>query len=188
MPNSHYKAIPAIIDQIRSCTPTSVLDAGAGWGNWGLLIREYVDGWENKANLLDKITWRIRVEGIEGDPSYHSCLHDAFYNRMYWELIQNVLPLLGCYDVVLLLDVLEHVNRTEAPGLIKGLLQKAKKRLIITVPGKLVKQVVPGHPLETHQSAWSIEDFKKLGAQKVTSIPIRRGVFPRSKLMALWDV
>ena len=148
MPSCRPDVIPEIIYKIMEMKPKTVLDVGAGHGKWGCLIAEYCKYWLNYLPVID---------AIEFFESYKSPAY-GFY-RTVWQG-SNVMDLLGLmdrYDLVLIIDVIEHLDRWEG----KKLLASIKNHYIVSTPGYWSPQTAMfGNERERHVSRWALEDFE----------------------------
>ena len=80
--------------------------------------------------------------------------------RTYWTLVQK---LKIRYDLVLLIDVLEHFEKDQGKELVKTLVKK-NGGIIISTPKKPSPQEDAfGNIYETHRSVWSKEELMELG-------------------------
>lgn len=153
MPTSFLDVVPEIIGRIQSLEPTTVLDVGAGYGKYGLLIREYVDTWP----------WKIKIDGLEpfpypermGSQKIYNCMFHADFNRFY--------PNGYKYDLVLMIDVVEHFDKDNGYMWIRKALNMAGHVLISTPTSPAEQGAEYGNEYERHRSAWTHSDFNKLG-------------------------
>lgn len=72
------------------------------------------------------------------------------------------------FDLVIALDIVEHLEKEEGLELIKQCEKIARKAVIIETPLGYVPQNIDilghgGHQWQTHRSAWLLKDFSKLG-------------------------
>ena len=75
------------------------------------------------------------------------------------------------YDLVLLMDVLEHLQKEEAFAIIEKVRVKAKHVLISTPIGYTKQGAVHGNEAESHKCGFNPEDFKRYNA---VSLPFNR--------------
>ncbi len=68
------------------------------------------------------------------------------------------------FDVVLCLQVLEHLEREEGLKLLQRMEQIARKQVILDVPvGELPQWGFDNNPFQAHKSSWYPVDLKKMG-------------------------
>jgi hypothetical protein len=159
MPTSHYFQLNEIVRLIVLTNPKKILDVGVGFGKYGFLSREYLelsDGQE-KYNK-----WKRRIDGIEVFKGYITPIHELIYNHIYIGNAINILPTLKTkYDLILLVDVLEHFNYKEGVKLLEEC-KKRGKNIIISTPKKIGSQKKTfGNPFETHKFQWQAKHFEK---------------------------
>lgn len=159
VPTSYHQAVSAIMDLVVAEAPSSLLDLGVGYGKYGVLCREVMD---IRFKRYHRPEWEARIDGVEGFAFYRNPLHDYAYNQVYYARIEEVLERLPIYDVVLMVDVLEHFPRPQGEAMIEQALAHARKALIISTPVDPPPQAdVYGNSLERHVSAWRPADFRR---------------------------
>lgn len=143
MPTSEHWQIPHVLDCLAAERPATLLDVGAGFGKYGCLAREYAD--PRRVDALDVQAPRL--------PCYdHVYLGDI-------RALDRVLPSdAPRYDLALLIDVIEHLEKPEGMALLQSLLGRAR-RVLITTPLGFRPQEIAGQPFETHRSGWYPWDF-----------------------------
>src|SRR5262249_16496078 len=137
--------------------PESVLDIGIGFGKWGFLVREYTDIF---ANRYDRSQWKVRIDGVEAFQAYTTPLYEYIYNSIYYGSIQDVLPELSDYDLVIIGDVIEHFTKEEGLTLLSEL-RKKSRFILLSSPTVYFDQEIMDNTFETHKSLWTTEDFKQ---------------------------
>lgn len=157
MPTSWYHVIPSILEFIERYRPRSILDVGVGFGKYGVLLREAL---EVPHGRYHKSQWRLKVEGIEVFRGYKNPLHEYCYDRIYYEEVTSILHKLPQYDFILLIDVLEHLEKDQGRKLIRELLDHCTQCVLISTPLYPSAQGgYLGNEYETHKSRWVITDF-----------------------------
>lgn len=82
-------------------------------------------------------------------------------------VVRNILDLdyqEGAFDAVILIGVLEHVDRDLGHKVLELCAKWARKKVIVTTPNGFIPQKsLDGNPLQVHLSGWTVSDFKKLG-------------------------
>jgi len=178
MPSSDPRTIPFIIGELLALQPLTILDVGIGYGKWGVLAREYLDGW---AGRVERSTWQIAVDGIEiWGPYAEAARQGGYYRNLFVGDAVEVLPTLDDYDVVLLGDVVEHLSRKDGERLLLAAKAKARRGLVASIPlgpGWLDNAVVGETPFEKHQAVWSRHDIQRLLGKPSGAIflPSQRG-------------
>ncbi len=140
--------------------PASILDLGVGFGKYGVLAREYLDVGQSRVARDD---WRVRLVGVEGFAPYRSALHDAVYDEFRVEDFTNGYERYRGFDLVLMIDSLEHVERPRARFLLLSLLEHNGHVIVSCPDGDLPQGAVHGNEFECHRSVWSEADFAALG-------------------------
>lgn len=156
MPTSEHWQIPRVLDCLVAERPVTLLDVGGGHGKYGCLAREYA---ESK-----------RIDFVDVTPPTLPCYDHVYLGDV--RQLDRVLPAdAPRYDLALLADVIEHLEKPEGFALLDSLLGRAR-RVLVTTPLGFRRQEVPGLPFETHRSGWFPWDF----ARRFTVH--RRSIFP----------
>ncbi|HEU5119740.1 MAG TPA: hypothetical protein VFT71_02030 [Candidatus Nitrosocosmicus sp.] len=160
MPSSQYYHISKLMEMIISLDPKSVLDMGSGFGKFGVLCREYLELWDGR----QKYEFKRRIDCVEIFQQYITPLHKYVYNNIYNENILDIAPKLDIsYDLILLIDVLEHFEKNDGLPLLKALLHNHSCVLVSTPKNPTPQQDAFGNVYETHRSAWSMHELAGLG-------------------------
>ena len=161
MPTSHPKIISPIAQKILDLKPMSVLDIGIGFGKWGALSREYTDVW---AWRFYQNEWIVNIEGIEIHERYRAP-NWGNYNKVHIGHSNDVLPKLGNYELVIAMEMLEHLHKPEALVFL-GEVFKHTKQMIVSysnIPQKNVRD----NPYEDHVSTWRNDELEQFGRVEV---------------------
>jgi SAM-dependent methyltransferase len=68
------------------------------------------------------------------------------------------------FDVVLAVDVLEHLERNDGHALIRAMEQVARERVVVFTPNGFVPQGErEGNPFQVHRSGWTGGELRRLG-------------------------
>lgn len=142
MPTSDASQISTIVAALVEVRPTTVLDVGPGYGKYGMLIREYL------GPILH------RVDAAEPWPHGMMPALGAMYDTIYEE------PFPGhrdwaTYDLVLMVDVLEHYTERDGAEALTTALRVAPVVLVATPRKVLAQGQVNGNPWEEHKSQWT---------------------------------
>ena len=164
MPTSDPHQIPVVLAELVRLDPVSVVDLGAGYGKYGPLIREYVDDWG---------PFGTELTAVEGHLPYARRAHlnyDA-YDTVYhgtiegWVEQQEKLKTQP-YDVGLLVDVLEHWDKSEGAAILNRLCSVCR-RMVVATPREPAEQDAPyGNPLDTHRAQWREQDFAQFDVER----------------------
>jgi len=158
MPSSHPNQIEPVVLLALSSRPKSVLDIGVGFGKYGFLAREYLELWDGRNTYNN---WRARVDGIEIHEDYIGPLQRMIYDDIFIGNALDVLPTVDrIYDVILLVDVLEHFSQEDAERLLVECNRKSHA-IVISTPKTFSQQdAVFDNEFERHLSVWREDQFK----------------------------
>lgn len=158
MPTSWYQAVSVILDKVMEEKPESILDIGVGFGKYGVLLREALD---IPYKRYAKESWQVKIDGVEAFENYKNPIHEYIYNKIYYQPIEECLDSLGKYDVIIMIDVLEHFDKKIGQELLRKLVSHANKAVIISTPMNPGKQdEYLGNSFEAHKSKWFVKDFQ----------------------------
>jgi hypothetical protein len=159
MPTSSYNNIPPILAEVRRLQPKSILDLGIGWGKYGMLCREYLEVPEGRY-LREQ--WQLKMIGVEGFPAYRTSAW-GFYDEIRIENFSEHFESYKGFDIVLMLDSLEHLDKETGLRILDAL-RKNNKAVIVSVPeGESSQESWCGNDLERHLSTWTADELESLG-------------------------
>jgi len=166
MASSFIDQIPPIIHLVKKLQPKKILDIGKGFGKYGFLIHEYVG--ISTTQRIDparslKEQSAISIDAVEVDTDLMLSHLDQFYQQVYFGDVLKIYPDLPAYELVLMIDIIEHINKEAALGLLKFLLKKGSK-IIIATPIDFFEQHVYESEFENHVSHWTLKDFKEIAS------------------------
>lgn len=140
MPSSYPENIPQVIKILQEYSPERILDIGPGRGKYGLMAKEY----------LGEDTL---VNAIEVFPQYIDERLRSIYDTVFQE---NALDYReeDYYDLVMVIDVIEHWAMDDAYELIDHLLESGCNVLVVTPRADLPQGAVNGNEWEKHISDW----------------------------------
>lgn len=180
MPFSHSGQISAIVGEIERAAPASVLDVGAGMGQYGFLARVClenvglfdVDG--AQAAQRPRERWRVRIDGIEGCAIYLTPVHAWAYDRMMVGDALELLPGIAdrAYEMVLAIDILEHFDVADGERFLAHLRRIASRVALVSTPKQFIEQHVEANPYEDHRSLWSDADLARCGFGTIVADPV----------------
>lgn len=169
MPTSFWGSISDSLTEIINLKPTSVLEIGVGFGSKGHLIREYLDVWS--VTNYKKESWLKRIDGVEIFEPYINEGNSYYYNTIYKENIVTLIDKLPQYDLIVMMDVLEHIERKEAEELLQKIYKKSKYFLLQIPLGDWRWTFQGDNKHESHISMWNKEDFITYKEIKVYKFP-----------------
>ena len=158
MPVSDYHAVSDIMGEIQRLEPKSVLELGIGFGKWGVLCREILDA---RFGRCRPDQWEALIYGVEVFPQYRNPAWRAYDHVIIGEFAWSFLPpMSGCWDLVMLIDSLEHIEPTRGRGLLADLVE-GNDHVIVSVPnGRMDQGEVYGNPHEAHLWTFNgVEEF-----------------------------
>jgi hypothetical protein len=158
MPTSNLLQVVKLVELILLLKPNSILDVGVGFGKYGLLLREYLELWDGR-NVYNQ--WKRRIDGVEVFAEYLTPVHDYIYDHIYLGDALEIVPTIQeRYDLILLVDIIEHFSLEDGLRLIK-FTRKCGRNVLISTPKLMATQSdVFGNPYETHRSQWKKSDFR----------------------------
>ena len=157
MPTSHPSQINQIISIIRTVNPQKLLDIGIGFGKYGFLAREYLELWDGRDKYDE---WARTIDGIEVFENYITDLQRSIYDDIFIGNAIYLLPkLTKRYNLVLLIDVLEHFDKVDGINLLQKCMVRSDN-ILISVPNDIGNQKVAfGNVYETHRFQWESPHF-----------------------------
>ena len=165
MASSFFSQIPGIIHLITKLKPLSVLDIGKGFGKYGFLIHEYL-GIDNKKKINNLKTLNelssIKIDAVEVDEDLMLPYLSAIYNKIYFGDITKMYTDLPKYELIIMIDIIEHINKEDALSILRKSLAQGTN-IIIATPKKYFQQDLYESEFENHVSHWTKADFIKLG-------------------------
>lgn len=167
MPFSNAEQISPILTEIARLNPRSILDVGCGLGLYGMLCRIHLDLYHDPEfyrKLDGSQPWITRIDGIEGCENYIPFIPHWAYDHIHTGNALDVVPALadGQYDLILILAMIEHLDRDDGIQLITQL-KRVGRAIILSVPKNWQEQRIEGYPLETHRSHWTEQDLRDVG-------------------------
>jgi 2-polyprenyl-3-methyl-5-hydroxy-6-metoxy-1,4-benzoquinol methylase len=128
--------------------PRKILDVGCGYGKYGVLLREYVEGHPS-------------VDGVEAwEPYVEPHKLRGIYDNLYVEDVCGLSQeILDQYDMVVMGDVIEHIGKHQA----LELLSRIKGWVVIATPFDHFHTDEGLPPTEAHISHWTTEDWINTG-------------------------
>lgn len=150
MPTSNLAVWPTLLWLVHEADPhRTVLDVGPGHGKAAVLLREYLTHPPEQIDAVEAHRPYVESFGLR-----------VLYDNVFVDDVLDLPPeRLAGYDVVLMADVIEHIDKTAA----LELLARIPGRVVISTPVEFFSNG-PGLPdSETHRSHWTAEDFLATG-------------------------
>lgn len=163
MPTSRVESISTVVRAIQDLAPTSVLDVGFGFGKYGFLCREYLEVSGERVAYGKRA---LRVDGIEVWEEYVTPLQRQIYDNVFIGVASEVLGQLDArYDLILAVDVLEHMPREQGQEFL-GLCGRAAAYALVSLPASFHSQhAVHGNPHMEHICHWTRADLRQHGVR-----------------------
>lgn len=167
MPCSGYELINPLMNKVReiairndgSLKVKNALDLGVGMGQWGFCLRTYLDYYYGRFNPAK---WELYMTGVEGYPKY-KCPTWELYDQLHVGLIQDYLTdfkdLNECFDLVLLIEVLEHFNKEDGRAILARM-KEAPHIFFTYFNGE--QDAVYGNELEVHRAKWTDAEIREI--------------------------
>ncbi len=158
MPVSMPRHIPTTIDILLELRPARILDVGPGFGLYGAIARQYLDVFCAPVPYGEH---RTLIDCVEVHGPYITGLHREVYDGIAVEDGAGYVARMpdASYDLILLLDVLEHFTREAGEALLREC-RRVSTHTLVNVPYPPGPQgEVFGNPHEAHVSAWVPDDF-----------------------------
>lgn len=163
MPVGAFQQLSTVADLIVRISPQKTLDVGMGFGTHGVLIREYLDLWDN-VNEKEMYAWKRELDGIEIFEKYVSPAHRFLYDDIYIGDARAIIPTLKKhYDLVIFADVIEHLSSADGRTILSNMLAIADNVIISTPRNAKEQGAQYGNEHERHISQWSEKEFKEFG-------------------------
>ena len=160
---SFKENIPIILETVKSINPKKIVDVGAGMGKYGLLIREqYLSSKAGKGELSPYDDILIdAIEDTEYFFKFRPGLLEAIYDNVFKNSVFDSIDILYSneYDVILLIDIIEHWTKEDALGLIRRINKYSD--ILISTPKRtsMYTKHFYGDPRH-HITQWDESDFK----------------------------
>lgn len=167
MMTSFVENIPAIVKYAVSLRPRAILDIGAGFGKFALLIREALLSIRAETGELipKQYFWIDCVESCRYfvDLPWHDRLYEKHYHGDIFTLDRTFF---STYDLIMMIDVVEHEEKGKMLELIRDIRRRGEAVILISTPRAVVfyKEHYYGPDCPVHKSQWSESDFKEFKA------------------------
>lgn len=161
MASSFAEQIPVVLHVLQQLEPRTVLDVGKGFGKYGFLIHEYF-GLDSTKRPDPGLTLaeqsRVTIDAVECNPDYLWPHLRQFYRTVRLGRIEELCLELPAYDVVLMTDVIEHLEKPIAEGVLASFFKRGST-IVLSTPTHFLQQDLYQSPDERHRSFWTTRDF-----------------------------
>lgn len=165
MGTSYVNQIPVIVHVVQQLRPRRILDVGKGFGKYGMLLHEYV-GLDPAARIDParklREQSRISIDAVEVDPDLMLPHLDHAYDRIHRGAIEELYRDLPRYDLVLMADVIEHVDKPAGVEVLRHFVASGAV-VVVSTPIAFFRQSLHQSRHEEHVSHWTERDFRALG-------------------------
>ncbi|MDP6581149.1 MAG: tetratricopeptide repeat protein [Vicinamibacterales bacterium] len=160
MPSSTYAQIPTLVTFLGRLKPTSILDVGLGNGKLGFIARDFLDVMQGERYRQED--WQLKLDGIEAFGEYIQDHQKAIYDTIHIGDAFDVIDRLEHYDVILVGDVLEHLEKTRAETFLDKCCDHCTQAIILSIPlsETWTQEDIYDNPYERHRSFWKPEEFE----------------------------
>jgi 2-polyprenyl-3-methyl-5-hydroxy-6-metoxy-1,4-benzoquinol methylase len=110
----------------------------------------------------------VRLDALEPFEEYITEVHQYLYDTIYCYTVQKFIEENSdsYYDVILMVDVLEHFPKEEGMEIVTKL-KVMSSDILVSIPIVVSPQGAAfGNKLETHHATWTQEELKDIGAYK----------------------
>lgn len=165
MPSSFSSQIATILHLVSCIKPRKVLDIGKGYGKYGFLLHEYLGIPEDikiDRTKSMKEQSRLEIDCVEVDEDLLLPHLGQFYREVIVSDIIRSYESLGAYDLVMMIDVIEHLPKADAIKIVKHFVEQGAHVLVAT-PHDFFEQERNQSVYEHHVSHWKLKDFRGIG-------------------------
>lgn len=165
MMTSYVENIPRILELAVTGSPRRILDIGAGFGKFSLLLREALMSIRIEAGDLEPDPEETSVDCVEAAPYFQTMpWHDKLYNEHFHRsfLWPHMAPeAFVPYDLILMIDVVEHHPVAEIKNWLGQVRKISPARILVSTPKHVVfyKEHYYGDGCPVHVSQWTEADF-----------------------------
>lgn len=157
MPISNIEQLPAIANEVYRLQPKTVLDLGVGFGLYGAVVRQMLDGMHGRCA---RGLWGAKIYGVEAHEAYRNGAWTCYNNVNINDFAERGAEY-KTFDLVLMIDSLEHLGPQTGRRFLDELVEN-NKHVIISVPVVPMPQgAVYGNEYETHRTHHDGTEFER---------------------------
>lgn len=165
MPIGALGFIWLVIKRLIEAKAQSVLDVGCATGRFGMIARDYMECIVNKTHPCKRSEWKTRIEGVEVFEPYLSLVSHYVYDKIYVadarEFFKDPANEDKKWDVIVMLDVIEHLPEADARALLERMVKHASKYVVIGGPyGRHPQDACWGNEHDAHEFDLTEDMFK----------------------------
>ena len=174
-----FTYIGILTRELKNLKFQSVLDVGGGSGRTFRRIRQFMSqSYSVGLDIYTPYIWQAKTEHAYDDYILAKASSLPFRDKSF--------------DVIIALQLIEHMGEEEALIAIKEMERVAKRKVIITTPrGVYPQEEYDGNPYQAHKSAWDINEMESLGYRVIlygTRFVKYTGTFPNKLFSYLISV
>lgn len=161
MATSFVDQIPSVVFLIQQLKPKTLLDIGKGLGKYGFLAHEYSGlSYAHAPDPTRTVAEQsaLAIDAVEVEETFLWPHLYQFYRKVYVGKAEEIYPTLPMYDVVLMADVIEHIEKECANALVQHFIERGSS-VIVSTPKKFFAQHLFESKYEEHVSHWEPRDF-----------------------------
>jgi hypothetical protein len=164
-PTSSYSQISFLIEIIVQLRPAKILDVGAGGGKYGLLCNECL------MDVPREQAQPLQIDAVEAFDPYITDVHKTVYTRIMRGDIRELAAGLDSYDLVMMIDMFEHIPKADGVKLMQSLRSRAK-HILVSVPAREHYQAAfDGNEYEVHHAQYTNwRELRDLGFNQIWRI------------------
>ena len=160
MMTSFIDNIPVIVKKVAELRPKNILDIGAGFGKYGMLIKEALLSIQAEENRELYPKPDFRLVACENSPYF---INQGLLQNIYDETCEkSAFDLsvydLGQFDLILLIDVVEHWTKQQYLEFMTRI--PATTRVLISTPRDIILYDLDYYDCPPHITQFSAWDFQ----------------------------
>ena len=155
MPVSHYRHIASVLSAVEQYKAAkSILEIGPGFGKYGTLLRERFDV---RFERYYKHQWLVLIDCLEIYQPYITPVHNYLYDHVLIGDIVKEVETINNYDIILMLEVLEHLPKDVGKVLLPKLMNKTNYVFVVSFPRSFREGSGSEwpNPYEEHKCLWT---------------------------------
>lgn len=153
MPTSDFASIASIMSEIYRLQPERMIELGIGFGKYGALCRETLDGMYGRCRPDQ---WQREIVGVEAWEPYRNPAWGCYSEVLIEDFTEIAVK---GWDLVLMVDSLEHLPPEAGAQFLRSLVHE-NRQVIVSVPnGRMDQDAAYGNPYERHLATYHGHEF-----------------------------